>query len=262
MPMRVLIYCLVALSALGSIVRAEPPPPAAGDPETEKVLQQLDQIGKNLKEFTAKIKLREVDNVTLNETDRIGNVWFQKRPDGTARLRVLFSMRVDPVTHDGYPKDKIEYLLDGRWLIDRNYPTKNEVKRQVLKANQKMDLFKLGEGPFPLPIGQDPRQVHELFDVKRLPPAKDDPANTVHLQLIPQPNTDLATRFHSLDVWVDAKTGMPVRVDTTDPKQQNTRSTELTDTVVNPPAGIPDTDFTLPNIDDKQWNRHVESLND
>ena len=44
--------------------------------------------------------------------------------------------------------EKTEYLLDGQWLIDRNYRAKNEVKREVLKRGQKMDLFKLGEGPF------------------------------------------------------------------------------------------------------------------
>lgn len=229
----------------------------AADPSIDPILQQLDTFGKNLKEFTAKVTSTETDTLGTS-SEHVGNVWFQKKVDGSARIHVLFNMRIDPSTQRGYPNDKIEYLLDGPWLIDRNYLTKDEVKRQVLKPGQKMDLFKLGEGPFPLPIGQDPKSVHEQFDIKKIPTDKDDPANTTHLELIPKPDTDLARQFHSLDVWVDNKTHMPVRVDTTDVKQQTTRSTELKDINVNPPGGLPDSDFQLPNIDKDNWNRHVE----
>ena len=236
---------------------------APADPAIDPILQQLDTVGKNLKDFTAKLTLTETDNGLGTSTIRVGTVWFEKKPDGSARIHVLFNMRIDPANNRGFPKDKVEYLLDGPWLIDRNYQTKNEVKRQVLKPGQKMDLFKLGDGAFPLPIGQNPQDVHQQFDVKKLPQAKDDPANSTHLSLAPKPKTDLARQFHSLDVWVDNKTHMPVRVDTTDVKQQTTRSTELKDTSINPAGGLPDSDFQLPNIDkEKDWNRHVESLND
>jgi hypothetical protein len=240
-------------------VGSEPAGAAAGNGAgIDNVLGQLEQTGQNLKDFTAKIKLTETDNSLGTDNVRVGTVQFQKKPDGTARIHVLFNMRIDPATNRGFPKDKVEYLLDGPWLIDRNYQTQNEVKRQVLKPGQKMDLFKLGEGPFPLPIGQKPQDVHQLFDVKMIGPAKDDPANTVHLQLIPKPGSDLARKFHSLDVWVDAKTHMPARVDTVDPKEQTTRSTELKDIVLNPAGGVADSDFKLPNIDDQMWNRYVE----
>jgi outer membrane lipoprotein-sorting protein len=246
-------------------VRAQAAPPLinpvgpnAADPSIDPVLQQLNTVGKNLKEFTAKVTLTETDNTLGTSSQRVGNVWFAKKPDGSARIHVLFNMRIDPVAQRGYPNDKVEYLLDGPWLIDRNYQTKNEVKRQILKPGQKMDLFKLGQGPFPLPIGQDPKDVRDQFDVKKIPTDKDDPANTTHLLLIPKPDTDLAKQFHSLDVWVDNNSHMSVRVDTTDVKQQTTRSTELKDLSVNPAGGLPDSDFQLPNIDNDHWNRHVE----
>ena len=265
---------LIAVSAtllLPVLVIAQPAPiinpvgaieQSPGDPSIDPVLGQLETVGKTLKDFTAKLTLTETDNGLGTSTVRVGNVWFEKKPDGSARIHVLFNLRIDPETHRGYPNDKVEYLLDGPWLIDRNYQTKTEVKRQVLKPGQKMDLFKLGQGPFPLPIGQDPKDVHQQFDVKKIPSAKDDPANTIHIELTPKANTDLSRQFHSLDVWVDDKTHMPVRVDTTDVKKQTTRSTELKDINVNSPRGMPDSDFQLPNIDKENWNRHVESLND
>lgn len=268
--MRLFTAVMCSILPASSLALAQPAPlvnpvgaaaGAAQDQSIDGLLQQLDAVGKNLKDFTAKVTLTNTDSLGT-ASQNVGNVWFQKKPDASARIHVLFNMRIDLTTNRAYPKDKVEYLLDGPWLIDRNYQTKNEVKRQVLKPGQKMDLFKLGQGPFPLPIGQDPKDVHDQFDVKKLPPDKDDPANTTHLLLTPKPNTELARQFHSLDVWVDNKTHMPTRVDTTDVKQQTTRSTELKDIVVNSPKGLPDSDFQLPNIDNQPWNRSVESLND
>ena len=263
-----LVGC-AALLLPAALIRANPPAPlvnrvgtasgpsVAPDLSIDPILQQLDQVGKNLREFSAKLKLTETDNDLGTSTVRTGKVYFQKKPDGTARIHVIFDRRIDEDRKLAFP-EKVEYLLDGAWLIDRNYQTKNEVKRQVLKREQKMDLFKLGEGPFPLPIGQDPADVHKAFDVKRAPAAKDDPPQSVHLTLLPKAGSDLARKFESIDVWVDGKTHMPVRVDTG--AKHQTRSTELNDVVVNPPGGLKESDFQLPNID-QNWNRHVESLN-
>lgn len=269
--MRLFSVLLFSIFLASTLATAQPAPlvnpvgadaaGAAQDQGIDGLLQQLDTVGKDLKNFSAKVTLTETDSLGT-ASQRVGNVWFDKKPDGSARIHVRFDMRIDPSTNRAYPKDKVEYLLDGPWLIDRNYQTKNEVKRQVLKPGQKMDLFKLGQGPFPLPIGQDPKDVHAQFNVKKLPFDKDDPANSTHLQLIPKPNTDLARQFHSLDIWIDNKTHMPTRIDTVDVKQQTTRSTELKDIVVNAPGGLPDSDFQLPNIDNQAWNRSVESLND
>lgn len=238
---------------------ASPNGAVANDASVDQLLQQLDQVGKDLKQFSAKLKLTEADPLS-GATVRVGTVYFRKS-DGGAQVHVTFDKRIDE-SHIAHSGEKIEYLLDGRWLIDRNYRTKTEIKREVLKPGQKMDLFKLGEGPFPLPIGQDPQDVRKAFDVKRIAPAKDDPPHAVHLTLMPKAGTDLARSFHSIDVWVDEKSHMPARVDTLDANRQNSRSTELNDIVVNPGApGLKDSDFQLPNVD-PNWNRRVESLND
>ena len=270
--MRTLGIACVALSLVAAVVDANAPAPiinpigsatastgTADDAAVDLLLQQLDRVGKDLNQFSAKLKLTESDPLG-GATVRTGSVYFRK-PDGGAQIHVTFDKRIDE-SHIAHSGEKIEYLLDGRWLIDRNYRTKTEIKREVLKPGQKMDLFKLGEGPFPLPIGQDPRDVRKTFDVKRVASAKDDPPRTVHLTLIPKAGTDLARSFHSIDVWVDDESHMPARVDTLDAKQQIGRSTELNDIVVNPGApGLKDSDFQLPNVD-RNWNRRVESLND
>lgn len=256
--MRFALTGFVSLLLLTGLAPAQAPAPAGA---VDPVLQQLEQVGKSLREFSARIKLIETDNTLGEETIRAGDVWYQKKPDGSTRIRVLLNRRLSEDQKRAFP-EKIEYLLEGPWLTDRNYQTKVEVRRQVLKPGQKMDLFKLGEGPFPMPIGQTPQDVHRLFNVRLVPLAKGDPAGTTHVELIPKPNTDLARKFAQIDVWVDPKTHMPVRIDTLDAKKQTIRSTELTNLVLNPPKGLSEADFVLPNIDNQPgWNRSVEMLN-
>ena len=85
--------------------------------------------------------------------------------------------------------EKLDYeLIDGK-LIERNYRAHSQITQQVIRPGEKIDLFKLGQGPFPLPIGQPKEEVHKQFAVKSRCPDKDDPADSVHIQLTPEPNT-------------------------------------------------------------------------
>src|SRR5438046_9369676 len=105
---------------------------------------------------------------------------------------------------DGGKKTKVnqrlDYVLEDGWLTDRDYQKKLEVKRQVLKPGQKMNLLKLGEGPFPMPIGQSKEDVKKLFTATKEKPAKDDHADTAHVKLVPTPNTQFPKRFKQIDV--------------------------------------------------------------
>jgi outer membrane lipoprotein-sorting protein len=118
-----------------------------------------------------------------------------------------------------------------------------------------MNLLKLGEGPFPLPIGQDKDEVKKQFDASKVPPAADDPKGTIHLKLKPKSGTQFEKRFRQIDVFVDPKSNMPARIDTVE-KAGTTRSTELTNLKLN--AGVKPDDFTLPNIAGAGWNRREE----
>lgn len=237
---------------------AAPPPPApaaapAADSSVDSVLDALDQRGQGLKSFDANVRLTETDESTQLSSTRTGHVWFQKKPADDARLRVLLDKREDKTK---IVNEKIEYLLDGGWLDDRDYNKRIEVRRQILKPGEKMNLLKLGEGPFPLPIGQKKEDVKKLFDVTKVKPDKDDPAGTVHLLLKPIKGSQFSRKFSAIDVWVDTKTSMPRRIDTLDVKETTTRSTELNDVRINP--DLTDKDFELEKIRPEIWNVHEE----
>lgn len=232
------------------------------DDRIDSILLRLEHVGKNLRSFTANVALSETDALTADEFGRIGSVLYDRPEQGEAKLKVDFARKV---VADRSQEQRITYLLADGWLTERDYRTKTEVRRQVLRPGETLDLLKLGEGPFPLPIGQDVAQVHRLFIVSI--PAADQtadpdlppPAHSDALRLAPRPNTQFARQFQSIDVWVDQATDMPVRIVTTDASGNVIRTTDLSNIQVNSP--IAENQFELPPID-SSWNRHEEPFSE
>jgi hypothetical protein len=225
--------------------------------DLDTILDALNVRGQNLSDFSSDVVLHTIDMRTGQDTAQIGTVVFQNRKGGDSRIKVSFeTKRTDE--GNGHPitqKQKLDYVLDKGWLTDRDYQKKLEVKRQVLKPDQKMNLLKLGEGPFPLPIGQDKEDVKKQFKVTKVETTADDPKDTVHITLVPKKDSQLERRFKQIDVFIDTKTNMPARIDTIE-KAGTTRSTELTHVKLN--TGVKDDAFILPNIDNQGWNRREE----
>jgi hypothetical protein len=229
------------------------------DSSVDEVLEALHERGQSIKEFVADVTLTENDLIMATQSQRTGKVWAQFKPGGDAKLHARFDKRMG----ENMPpqNDLKEYLLEDGWLVDRDYRAKNEVRRQVAPPGEKVNLFQLGKGPFPLPIGQEVKSVHEQFDVTKIAPAKDDLPGSLHLQLKPKEKTDLERKFQMIDVWIDPATRMPVRIKTVDHNQTTERQTDFTNVKVNPTPGLTDADFKLPPIDESGWQRHEEALN-
>lgn len=254
----ILLLCVfTATSCAGPTSAQSTKPEAPADSSVDQILDALDARGKDLKSFTADLTLGEADAATGDETTRRGKFWYQADHNGSARIRVTFDTKV---AGNKVTEDKIEYLLSGPDLIDRTYRTRTQVTRHILKPGEKLDLFKLGEGPFPLPIGQKKEDVHAQFDVKNVGPKKDDPVDTTHVQLIPKAETRLERKFKSIDVWVGTKDQMPHRIETLDKNESSTRITELSKIEINAP--LADKDFALPEIDKQNWQLQEEAFNE
>jgi outer membrane lipoprotein-sorting protein len=222
----------------------------------DTVLDALAARGKDLKDFSADVALHTADNRTGEDSAQIGKVVYDAA-GGNSRIRVSFDKK-ETQTGDGKrmtQKQRLDYVLEGGWLTDRDYQKKLEVRRQVLKPGQQMNLLKLGEGPFPLPIGQDKDEVKKQFEVAKIPADPGDPKGSIHVKLTPKPGTQFEKRFRQIDVFVDPKSSMPARIDTVE-RAGTTRSTELTNLKLN--TGVKPDDFTLPNIDAEGWNRREE----
>ncbi len=242
--MRVVIVAVFSL--LASVVNAD----LTKDSSIDEILDALDARGKEFKTFTANVSLTESATDFGDKTTRLGKAIYQDQGEGKARIRVSF----DKIQRNEKQAtgDKLDYeLIDGK-LIQRNYRTKNQITDQVIRPGEKIDLFKLGQGPFPLPIGQPKAEVHNQFDVAKIDPASDDPANTLHLQLTPKPKTKLARKFKTIDAWVDTQSHMPIRITTLDSNESTERTTNLSDVQIN--AAVSDQDFDLGKLPDQDWN--------
>jgi hypothetical protein len=232
-----------------------PTPQAAGElsaaSSIDDVLDALDQRGDTLEDFTANVALATADTSVGNEEKLTGKLWMQRLAGGDdSRVRVLFDRKQ---VNENPPKaDRQEIMLSQGKLTERNYIDRREVQRQILKPGQKMNLLKLGEGPFPLPLGQDKADVHRMFEVQKIAAAKDDPAGAIHVQLKPKPGTQFETKFATIDFWVNPASRMPVKIVTEDPNQTTMRTTELNDVKIN--AKLTDKDFALDPVDESQWN--------
>lgn len=250
-----LIALVLMLLGLAPFAAAEVPI-IKPDSDLDAVLDALDARGRDLKDFSADVTLHTIDDRTGEDSAQLGKVVYQNKGNGDARIKVSFdSKRVE--SGDGKQvtqKQKLDYVLDGGWLTDRDYQKKLEVRRQVLRPGQKMDLLKLGQGPFPLPIGQPKDEVKKQFDGTKIAPDKDDPAGTAHVRLVPKPGTQFAKRFKQIDVFVDTKNNMPSRIDTTEKAGGTTKTTELKNVKLN--EGVADDAFRLPEIEG--WNRREE----
>ena len=220
------------------------------------VLDALDRRGQNLNSLSADVKWTETDPALAVSFTRGGKFWLENRPDGSSRAHALFTRREDG---NRVKEEKIEYLLDGPKLIDRNYQRKTQVTRIVLRPGEKMNLLKLGEGPFPLPIGQKREDVYKSFDATKADPSKDDPPGTVHVRLVPKPGTSLANKFKTIDVWVNLEQQLPQRITTLSKNETTEQTTELSNLRLN--AGVNDADFQLQPIDDK-WQLVEEAFQD
>lgn len=240
------LFCLSIFSA--QLLAATLTPASSID----DALNVMHDDGVGLKDFTAKVKLTEEDAAAGDSTARTGIVYYQKKADGNGEIHVIF----DTQTAAGATsQQKVEYLLADGWLTDRDYTRKTEIRRQVLKPGEKIDLLKLGEGPFPLPIGQTKEDVYKEFDVTKPSAGKDDLPNSLHLRLTPKPGTQFADKFSSIDVYVDLKTGFPARIATIDSNQTVIRTTDLDVTARN--AGTNDKNFKLESIG-SDWNKQIE----
>lgn len=231
-----------------------------------EILDALDAAGKDLVSLRARILLTDLDNETGAETPRPGEFLLQRAGED-----VLFRARLEGVIvkangKTGLREERVEYLLKDNVLIDRNYKKRTEVRRKLPPQEGKRDLLKLGEGPFPLPIGQSRDEVLAQFNVVEVDPNDpnqnemgiDAPPNTRRLRLTPNEGTSLADEFRWLEIDVNLADGMPAQVITLSKTGSSTRITRLQSIERN--ATIPGNAFDLEPIDVNQWNVMVEEM--
>jgi hypothetical protein len=212
-----LAQCAPAAPAAGIQPATTRPEAIADSPDpVNDLLDRLETSTGDLRDFEAKINYSKWDNVLQRDELRTGSVIYQVKPDGTKRFAILLERLI--VGRRARDQRK-HYVFDGSWFVEVDFEAKLFIKRQVVPPGEQFDPLKLGEGPFPLPVGQPADEVLARFDVKRL----DRPQDATlagrlgervvdGLLLRSKPDTPQADEFVEAEIFYDRETLLPVGI--------------------------------------------------
>jgi outer membrane lipoprotein-sorting protein len=242
------------LALLATTARAAP---LTADATVEGVLDALHERGKDLQSLAADVELESyVEAFGDDPETRFGKLWLLRTADGDTRVRIAFTERVKGRQRREQARD---YLVDGQRLVERNHEVKKETTRVIGQPGEKLDLFKLGQGPFPIPIGQPREDVLANFDVRPTKPADVDekPGRAVTaIELTPKKGSSVEGKFASVSITI-APDGWPVSVKTVGAgNAPETNVARLADPRIN--ADVKAAEIELPPLP-SGWNQVTES---
>jgi hypothetical protein len=259
--------CLIAtLSLLATPPEASPPPvpPApeaaaeaaspAVPPAVDDLLTRLESAANDLRDFSANIAYERFDAL-IEETERRFGRLVLEGQGKERKLALLFDEYIDGSGRSDRTRDHWLFL-DG-WLVEINEKAKTVTERQIAPPGSTFDPLKLGEGPFPIPLGQPKAEVLKRFRVddlgksdapllKSLPPCRG-------LRLVPIEGTEFAKETAAVEVWYEPESLSPLGL-----VIRNVNGDTVAVRLVKPArnAGLSEADRTLlakPEINPTQW---------
>jgi outer membrane lipoprotein-sorting protein len=184
-------------------------PAESVDPKVATTLDRLEAKGRDIKGVKCRVIYRYVTVEPIESAqEKQGELWFA-RGEPNARFCVHFQKLIA----DGVEKDTGEYFaFDGQWLTERNDRSKTIVRREMVRPGEHIDPFEIGKGPFPLPFGQKRAEILKNFRVTLEKFTLGDPLQSNHLHCVPLPDSALAGRFSRVEMYVDKKLELPIRI--------------------------------------------------
>lgn len=130
--------------------------------------------------------------------------------DGGAPPRRGFAVVFDSSILDGQKRqERRDFVFDGQWFVERLHAERQMIRRRVVPPGEVADPLKIGEGPFPIPIGQKREEILGRFEVTLLPPGDGWPGGEAprvlngswQLRLVPREGTQEAREFREVRLW-------------------------------------------------------------
>jgi hypothetical protein len=191
---------------------------AASDDPVIVLLDTLERSADDLRTFTASIHYEVEDALLGEKVIRKGELIYRVEPGGGKKsFAILFESKIA----NGRKRDQLKhYVFSDGWFVEVDHEEKLFIKRQVVAEGGEYDPLKLGEGPFPVPIGQPRADVLARFEVSLIelpdagPLAKLKGKTAVDgLRLIPRPDSAVAKDFARIELFYDRDTRLPVGID-------------------------------------------------
>ena len=235
---------------------------APADP-VASLLDELQQSAADLRTFTADVLYQTEDALLGQKVARKGSIAYQVDAE---RNHKKFAIRFTQIIESGRMRQRNKYyIFNDRWLVEVDEAEKTFIKREIVPPGSTFDPLKLGEGPFPLPIGQAREEVMARFDVEliELPEAGSlaslrDKIEVHGLRLIPKADAPEAEDYDHIDLFYDKNTLLPAGVEVIE-ANGNRKTARLENLLRNPEM---DEDFSVVEPDPTVWRIDVRPWQD
>lgn len=230
-----------------AITQVKDPAPAAPiDPALGTLLDKIEAADATLVWLNAPIRLirRFPEIQGGGEHTRYGTIWYAAEPKAkpapnqpTPNQPSLpapplrrFALGFDTLDIKGgvnlqavRREDKQAFVFDGTWLLETREAEKFFIRRRIVAPGVIKDPVRIGEGPFPLPVGQRKADMLARFDVTTPDPLQNAPENPrlrellstcVQLRLVPKVDTPGARDFQEIRLWYRKADLMPIYAQT------------------------------------------------
>jgi len=233
--------------------------PEVVDPNVLKILQDMEKVGEKYSTLSADVKYVVEKTMLGDEEVRTGRISVAR---GGAKGGDRFYIRFDTLKQgEGAAiNDLIEYALDGEWITEVKHRIKTLTRYQVVEPGKKVDLLRMGgKSPIQLPFGQKAEDILARFQASTRPPRPGDPSGSVYVKLVARPQSQADAGFLRSEMWLDAKTLLPMKAVSED---KNKDVTTATFTKVQANEKVDEKLFTI-DLKDKPsppWQHRVEPL--
>ncbi len=216
----------------------------AADPKLDAILTRLESKGDEIDNIQADIIFTKIDPVLEDKQVFKGILRF-KQDKPNPRFYIEFRKFIQ----EGVERDKKEWhIFDGEYYIEAREKTHTVIKRQIVRPGEPINVFRIGQGPFPLPFGQKKAEILDNFDCRLVPPGVGDPPNADHLECTPKPESDMARKYGKIDFFIDRELNLPVMVQTTEKAENVQVKAEFPVRSVQINRDLPGSALNLPDL--------------
>ena len=196
----------------------------AVDPAAMKILKDLEAAGDKHKTIRADIDYHVVMRALGDSETRTGWVAYRK---GDAKTPTMFRITFETLKQGAGRKlrARVDYAFDGQWFTVAKHKIKTMTLFQLAAKGQRIEPLRIGRGPFPLPFGQKADDVLKYFQPTTRPPTSSDPKGTRYLRLTTRARYRKSMSFERLELWIEPKTSLPVKIRSRDKSRNVTTVT-------------------------------------
>lgn len=252
-------------AAPGLTIQVHPEPIDITAIETaDDLLVALETADADLESLTTDVRWAQFFALAGDMKVRTGTIAYRATPgtEGQPPRRAFAITFTEKWVGDRIaPPERIDYIFDGEWFLERIWSDHQAFKRQVVPPGRVADPLRIGEGPFPIPVGQRREEILSRFEAELVDPIEsiDDRLvsfveggeGTWCLSLTPHPHLLEDTTWRRIRVWYSKADLTPILAWTI-----NAAEDESYIQLINVERGaeVEDAAFRTSVDDDEEWD--------